>query len=124
MQPPEVIDQPTFSRLLESLGGDVDFLNELVEAYLASTPELFATMQKAISAGDAPVLQRAAHSLKSGSNNFGALAFAALCKELEDIAKTGILASAEEKYSRLKAVYPEVATELQSLMQSARSTSS
>jgi HPt (histidine-containing phosphotransfer) domain-containing protein len=109
----EILDQATFATLLDSLGGDVDFLSELVEAYLDSSPELIADMQQAIAAGEAPALQRAAHSLKTGSAGFGALAFAAQCKELEDLAKTGALAGAEEKLGALEAAYTEVAEALQ-----------
>jgi HPt (histidine-containing phosphotransfer) domain-containing protein len=120
MPTPEIIDQATFARLLDSLGGDVDFLSELVEAYLASSPGLFANMQQAIATGEASALQRAAHSLKTGSANFGALAFAAQCKELEDIGKAGVLDNAKEKYSQLEAAYAQVAATLQAQVQGAR----
>ena len=120
MSTPEIIDQATFTRLLDSLGGDVDFLSELVEAYLASSPGLFASMQQAIATGEAPALQRAAHSLKTGSASFGALAFAAQCKELEDMGKMGALVGAEAKSGALEAAYAEVVAALQAQVQSAR----
>ena len=72
----EIIDQATFAGLLDSLGGDIDFLSELVEAYFDSSPGLLASMLQAIATGEATALQRAAHSLKTGSASFGALAFA------------------------------------------------
>lgn len=122
MTSPEIIDQPTFARFLDSLGGDVDFLNELVEAYLDSSPELFGSMHKAIAAGEAPALQRAAHSLKNGSASFGVLTFAAACKELEDLGKTGALTLAEEKLRTLEAAYAEVVASLQEQVRSVRST--
>lgn len=119
----EIIDQAIFVRFLDSLGGDVDFLSEMVAEYLASSPELFASMQQAIKTGEAPVLQRSAHSLKTGSATFGALAFAAQCKELEDIGKMGALDRAEEKYQALEAAYPQVVAALQAQLQIARSAS-
>ncbi len=121
MTSPEIIDQPTFARFLDSLGGDVDFLNELVDAYLDSSPELFSSMHKAIATGEAPALQRAAHSLKNGSASFGALTFAAACKELEDLGKTGALIQAEEKLRALEAAYVEVVASLQEQVRSVRS---
>ena len=121
MSTPEIIDPATFARLLDSLGEDVDFLSELVEAYLASSPGLFASMQQAIATGDAPALQRAAHSLKSGSANFGALAFAAQCKELEDMGKMGALIEARDTCNTLEIAYAEVAAALEARLQSARS---
>jgi len=117
----EIIDDATFAGLLDSLGNDVDFLSELVEAYLASSPGLLATMQQAIAAGEAPGLQRAAHSLKTGSASFGALAFAAQCKELEELGKTGALAEAEVKSQALEAAYTDVAAALQARLRSAPS---
>ena len=121
MPEPEIIDPETFAGFLDSLGGDIDFLSEMVEAYLASSADLFAGMQQAIAAGEAPALQRAAHSLKSGSASFGALAFAAQCKELEDIGRSGVLDGAYEKFRRLEAAYTAVVLALQDRMQRARS---
>jgi HPt (histidine-containing phosphotransfer) domain-containing protein len=121
MSTDEIIDQATFAGLLDSLGGDVDFLSELVEAYLDSSPGLFATMRQAIASGDAPALQRGAHSLKTGSASFGALAFAAQCKELEDMGKMGTLAAAEEKCEALEAAYAQVVAALQTRVENARS---
>jgi HPt (histidine-containing phosphotransfer) domain-containing protein len=117
----EILDPATFSGLLDSLGGDVDFLGELVEAYLTSSPELIRSIQQAIVTGEAPALQRAAHSLKTGSASFGALAFAAQCKELEELGKAGALAEAEVKFGALEAAYGEVVAALQARVQSAGS---
>jgi len=121
MTSPEIVDQPTFARFLDSLGGDVDFLAELVEAYMDSSPELFGSMRQAIATGEAPALQRAAHSLKNGSASFGALTFAAACKELEDLGKTGALPQAEEKLGTLEEAYVEVVMSLQEQVRRARS---
>ena len=116
----DIIDQAAFNQFFDSLGGDPDFLNELIQAYLDSSPRLFASMQQAIASGDALSLQRAAHSLKSGSANFGALAFAARCKELEDIGKARVLDNAPEKVCQLEATYPGVVAALQVRTQGAR----
>lgn len=123
MPPDEIIDQATFARLLDSLGGDVEFLTELTEAYFASSPDLLAGMRQAIASGEAPALQRAAHSLKTGSASFGALAFAARCKELEELAKTGALAEAEAKFEALEAAYAQVTAALQAKVDGARPAS-
>ena len=53
----EVLDQPTLAALLDSLGGDVDFLKELADAYLDSTPGLLDAMRQAAAAGDAAGLR-------------------------------------------------------------------
>jgi len=117
----EIIDPITFAGLLDSLGGDVDFLSELVDAFLASSPDLLAGIGQAIAGGEPSALQRAAHSLKTGSASFGALAFAARCKELEEMAKKGALADAQARCEALEAAYHQVATALQARVDSARS---
>jgi HPt (histidine-containing phosphotransfer) domain-containing protein len=104
----EVIDRKTLDALLDSLGRDVDFLKELVDAYLDSTPGLFAAMRQAAAAGDAAALQRAAHSLKTGSANMGALELAALCKQLEEMGKSGALDGAEARIDAAGAAYDDV----------------
>ena len=115
----EVLDLPTLAALLDSLGGDVDFLKELVDAYLDSTPGLFAAMRKAAAAGDAPGLQRAAHTLKTGSANMGALALAARCKELEEIGRSDVLDGAAERIAAAAIAYDDVAAALREHVQAA-----
>jgi len=106
----EIIEQKTLAAFLDSLDGDVDFLKELVDAYLDSTPGLLAAMRQATAAGDAAGLQRAAHTLKSGSANMGALALAALCKQLEDMGRSGSVDGAEARIDTAAAAYDDVAT--------------
>jgi HPt (histidine-containing phosphotransfer) domain-containing protein len=110
---PEVLDQDTLAALLESVGGDTEFLKELVDAYVESTPQMFAAMRKAAAEGDAPALQRAAHSLKTGSANMGALALAKQCRELEFIGKAGDLGGVEPRIDAAAAAYEHVAAALQ-----------
>jgi len=113
----EIIEQKTLAALLDSLDGDVDFLKELVDAYLDSTPGLLAAMRQATAAGDAAGLQRAAHTLKSGSANMGALALAALCKQLEDMGRSGSVDGAEARIDTAAAAYDDVATALHGRVQ-------
>lgn len=115
----EIIDQTIFTKFFDSLGGDTDFLRELIEAYLDSSPDLIGSMWQAILSGDSSALQRAAHSLKSGSASFGAMTFASACKELEELGKMGMITQAEEKLKSLEAAYSEVVVALQARMQQA-----
>ena len=106
-----VIDQATFDALLESVGGDETFLAELIDTFLDDSPQLFAAMRQSLGDGNAESFRRAAHSLKSNSANFGALALAALAKDLEALGKdnkladaTTTLALAETEYKKVKDV--------------------
>jgi HPt (histidine-containing phosphotransfer) domain-containing protein len=108
MAEPEVIDAAAFQQLFDSVGGDREFLGELLQTYFDDAPALLATMQSAVSAGNTEALRRAAHSLKSNSASFGAMSLSGLCKSVEDMAKTGTLdgagvqiAAAEKEYARV-----------------------
>jgi HPt (histidine-containing phosphotransfer) domain-containing protein len=110
----QAIDRDTFGRLLESFGGDADFLAEMLDTYFEDSPKQIAAMRSALAAGDADGLRRAAHSLKSNSATFGALAFSAHAKEIEMMAKQGDL-QAETQVAALAAEYPGVERALKEL---------
>ena len=86
--PEAPIDDAAFAELLETVGGDREFLAELVDTYLADSPGLFAELRAAIAADDAATARRAAHTLKSTSASFGANGLAAQCREIEAMAAT------------------------------------
>jgi HPt (histidine-containing phosphotransfer) domain-containing protein len=111
----EIIEQKTLAALLDSLGGDVEFLKELVDAYLDSTPGLLVAMRQAAANGDASGLQRAAHTLKTGSASTGALALAAICKQLEDMGRSGSLDGAEARIDTAAAAYDDAAAALRAI---------
>lgn len=75
------IDAATFAELQESAGAD--FVKELVQTFLEEAPAMLSELREALAAGHADAFRRAAHSLKSNSLTFGALALAALARELE-----------------------------------------
>ena len=75
------IDAATFAELQESAGAD--FVKELVQTFLEEAPGMLTELREALAAGHADAFRRAAHSLKSNSLTFGALALAALAREQE-----------------------------------------
>jgi histidine phosphotransfer protein HptB len=111
----QVIDRGTFNRFTESIGGDPDFLAEMLETYFDDSPRQLAAMEAALAAGDAEQLRRAAHSLKSNSATFGALTFSAHAREIEMMAKDGDLHGAEPSAAALAAEYPLVEQSLREL---------
>ena len=70
----EVIDRAALDVLLETVGGDLEFLGELIGDFFDDSPQQLAAAGEALEADDAEALRRAAHSLKSNSANFGAMA--------------------------------------------------
>jgi PAS domain S-box-containing protein len=66
-------------------------LLELAEIFGEEAPKTLREMRAALSAGDAPRLHQAAHSLKGGSGNVGAARLRALCEEIETRARANQL---------------------------------
>jgi histidine phosphotransfer protein HptB len=79
------IDPATFAELQANAGAD--FVAELVQTFAEEAPLLLAELRAALAAGGATGaaerFRRAAHSLKSNSNTFGATTLAELARTLE-----------------------------------------
>ncbi len=100
-----IIDPATFEALKETTGAE--FVAELVDTFLEDAPVMLAELRSSLAAQDADRFRRAAHSLKSNSNTFGALALGTMARELElgGLAKaleggTGRLDALEQEYAR------------------------
>ena len=78
---PLQIDRGTFAELQANAGAD--FVLELVDTFAEEAPLIVAEMRAALAAGAAERFRRAAHSLKSNSNTFGASRLAELSRTLE-----------------------------------------
>ena len=89
---------------LRDLGGE-GFLSEVIETFLDEAPDLVRTLRAAHERGDAEELRRAAHSLKSNGQTFGAERFAELCRDLEQRARSGDLDDAAELIDRIEREY-------------------
>lgn len=80
-----VIDKPTFEELKQLSG--VDFINELIDAFLEDAPQMIQSMRCALDTQDVESFRRNAHSLKSNAHTFGAPELGILARELEFMAK-------------------------------------
>ena len=111
----DVIDRDVLGSLLEAVGGDGEFLAELLDTYYVDTPQQFATMHNALSSDNAEEFRRAAHSLKSNSANFGAIGLSEKAKKLEDLGKSGTLDQAKAPLQDAEAEYSKVKTALETI---------
>ncbi len=91
-----VLDSTALENLLEVIGGEFDYLVELIDSFLEEAPQLLAELNQFIAEGDAAGVRRVGHSLKSNGADFGATTFSDLCKELEKMGKSGALDGAAE----------------------------
>ena len=86
----DTIDAQTFKALQDAAGAD--FVVDLVETFIEEAPAMMADLEAALGARDTERFRRAAHSLKSNSNTFGAVALGLLARELELAAKERVAA--------------------------------
>jgi HPt (histidine-containing phosphotransfer) domain-containing protein len=86
-----ILETGVLAELLESTGDDVEFVRELLDTYLAETPEHMAAIRQAIEAVDAAALVRPAHTLKSSSATLGGMRMSAIGRELEMAGRSGSL---------------------------------
>ena len=97
------LDPATFAELEAAAGAD--FARELISTFLEEAPLMLAELRVTLANGNADAFRRAAHSLKSNSLTFGALALGALARELEMKGLSGAapLALIEQEYARAAA---------------------
>jgi len=104
----DVVNRAAIGNLLRSVGGDLDFLEELLQDFFDDSRHQLSEMQGALAAGDAERLRRAAHTLKSNSANFGANKLVESCKSLERMGTAAALDEAAECLARAIIEYEEV----------------
>ena len=112
-----LLDPKALDNLREVVGGDPEFLTELVDTFLDDAPSLLADLRQGLAAGDATEVRRHAHSLKSNGAEFGATELSQRCGQLEAIAKEGRLEGAESLLTQIEGLYQEVETALRALGQ-------
>jgi HPt (histidine-containing phosphotransfer) domain-containing protein len=109
---PDAIDEPTYEALVEMVGGDREFIDDLIDTFLADAVEQLADLDAAVAAGDASALTRPAHSMKSSSLNVGALELGRLGRELEAQGREGQIAGAAERVAEAHRQFESVRTSL------------
>ena len=101
-----VIDKAVYAELQETAGAE--FVAELVDTFFEEASGMLAELRSARAENHADRFRRAAHSLKTNSNTFGAMRLGALARELElkgldaDPARdTVAIAALEVEYTRV-----------------------
>lgn len=102
------LDPAGLERLLEITGGDLEFLEELVDTFLADAVSQLDALDAAATAGDVAGLVRPAHSLKSNSDNVGATALGDLARQLEADGRTGVVPDATARAAVIRAEFEAV----------------
>jgi HPt (histidine-containing phosphotransfer) domain-containing protein len=81
---------------LEQLGGDKEFMEEVLKMYIETTPKLLDQIRK-IDADDLPAYAKVAHSIKGSSLNVGAKKVGDMAASMEKTAKAGDIVKIRSK---------------------------
>jgi two-component system sensor histidine kinase/response regulator len=100
---------------LARVGGDLDLLKEIAALFLDEYPRELDGIRKALAAGDAHALERAAHGLKGSVANFGARAAVDSAFQLEQFGRAGKLDQAPPALAELERALACLHAELSSL---------
>jgi two-component system sensor histidine kinase/response regulator len=96
------------SRLEEIAGDDPEFIDELLDTFVASTTELMTPLRAGVEGGDADAIQREAHRLKGSSANVGACGLQAKAFELEQLGRAGSVDGAAALLAAIEAEFVRV----------------
>jgi len=107
------IDRATFDELKAAAGAE--FVLELVDTFLTEAPLLLGELRRSFARREADTFRRAAHSLKSNANTFGAHALGRMAKELELGGLAPVAASNGQPIEALVHEYARVAAALKEL---------
>lgn len=108
-----VLDPAQFADLLESVGGDIEFVAELATTFFTEADALMKSIEEGIAADDVELVRRAAHTLKSTSNSLALTALSEVGARLEGLARRGTLAGARDLLAAIHQRYPEARAALE-----------
>lgn len=107
-----VLDRSVVDELRDSVGGDEEFIADLVSTYVSEGDSHFAAMQAAADASDAASIVRPAHTLKSSSAALGAMRLAAIAREIEMAGRDGVADGLAERVAAARDAWDETLREM------------
>ncbi|MBD3424645.1 MAG: hypothetical protein GF417_09430 [Candidatus Latescibacteria bacterium] len=102
------------NQLLDKLGGDRDFYNEIIRDFVEDAERILSELEQAIAANDREKAERSAHSLKGSSANIGATALSRASLRVEKAVRERrmgaagkLLCGMKDQFEKLKAALAE-----------------
>lgn len=86
----ETLDRAALDGLLDMVGGDAEFVDELVDTFLADAARQVAEIRSAIAAARPGDVVRPAHTLKGSSASIGAREVEAISRAIEEQSRAGL----------------------------------
>jgi len=106
------LDRSALTSLHELIGGDDGALIDLVETFLIEGDELVTALRASEPLQDHKTLKRSAHSLKNSALDFGAIAVAARCAELEAASVNAWPDEAHDQITAIEHLWQQSRTDL------------
>lgn len=111
-----VLDPAVIQNLRQlTVPGEPDVLNEVFKMFLQEAPPRIERLRNAWATGNIEEVYRTAHSLKGSAGNIGARAMFAVCKDLDEIGRSGNLAPAGPLVDALGVEFARVEAEIHRL---------
>jgi PAS domain S-box-containing protein len=115
-----VLHPPALERLMQTIGNDRGLLATLIDTFLRGVPQLVDGARQGLQRGQADEVRRAAHTLKSNGATFGAMRLSELSRELEALARSGILEGTADLLARIEGEYESVRIALEAVREMSR----
>jgi CheY-like chemotaxis protein len=113
---PKVLDPWSLERLRVGLGKQADqMLPGLIEKFYQDSERLLCQARQALAQGEVEDLHRAAHSLKSTSATFGAMALSSVARNLEAAVREGSLEGAGDQIAQAETEFNRARTALEAI---------
>ena len=106
-----VLDRSVVDELRDSVGGDEEFISDLVSTYVNEGSGHFAAMQAAADAGAAAIV-RPAHTLKSSSAALGAMRLSAIARDIEMAGRDGAADGLKERVRQARQAWDDTLEEM------------
>jgi signal transduction histidine kinase/DNA-binding response OmpR family regulator/pSer/pThr/pTyr-binding forkhead associated (FHA) protein/HPt (histidine-containing phosphotransfer) domain-containing protein len=111
----EVLDRRVLKSIRNMAGTKAESLvAELIAIYLEDSPQLLHLIREAVLTDNPDSLRRSAHTLRSSSASLGSINLSKLCKELENLGRSGTTIGAVEQLEQLEVEYKRMTIALQS----------
>ncbi|MEW5922212.1 MAG: ATP-binding protein [Bacillota bacterium] len=109
---PSFVPEEKKAELLQTVGADPMLLSRVLAAFLRDMSAKLAALEAALEEKNAANVRLLSHGMKSSGLFIGAASFAALCRELEDMADAGALEGAGELAEKIRRELVKIQKEL------------
>jgi len=99
--------------MLDRLGGDEEFLDDVLEVFIDECPKMLEGLRRGVTEGNAREIERAAHTMKGALLNISADPAAGIVVVLETMARDNDLEKSIEVFSALELAMGQLEHELQ-----------